>query len=194
MKKIKQKLKLKRVKKAEKALRKALKKEAISIAKEGKKTAYDKGIITWEAHEYASHKKGWLWYSIFVLLFVGSAYLAYRYNAWSFSLALLVFAVVYLLADKKKPKKVPIKLSEMGVKVGNRIYQYSRIRAFWLIYNPPFQKTLHLEVYNDLVSEVEIPLEKQDPTAVHEFLSQRIPELEGKEPGFIDNISKLLKL
>jgi hypothetical protein len=194
MKKIKQRLKIRKVKKTEKSLRKALKKEAISIAKEGRKTAYDEGVLTWKSPEYTIHQKGWLWYSIFVLIFGGSSYLAFRYNSWTFSLALVVFAVVYLLADKKKPKKVPVKLSEIGVKVGTRVYQYSRIRAFWIVYNPPFQKTLHLEVYNEFVSEVEISLEDEDPAEIHQFLAQRIPELEGKEPGFLDNISKLLKL
>jgi hypothetical protein len=194
MKKIKQKLKIRKVKKTERALRKALKKEAVSIAKNGKKTAYDNGVVTWKAPEYTSHRKGWLWYSIFVLIFVASSYLAFIYGSWSFALALTVFAVVYLFSDKKKPKKVSIKLSEIGVKVGTRVYQYSRIRAFWVVYNPPFQKTLHLEVYNELVSEVEIPLPEEDPTEIYQFLAQRIPELEGKEPGFLDNLSKLLKL
>ncbi len=194
MKKIKQNLKIRKVKKTEKALRKALKKEAISIAKEGKKTAYDNGVITWKAPEYTSHRKGWLWYSIFVLIFAASSYLAFIYGSWSFALALAVFAVVYLFSDKKKPKKVSIKLSEIGVKVGSRVYQYSRIRAFWVVYNPPFQKTLHLEVYNELVSEVEIPLPEEDPTEIYQFLAKRIPELEGKEPGLLDNLSKLLKL
>jgi hypothetical protein len=194
VKKIKNKRSFRKAKKAEKNLQKALKKESKRLSKTPQETAYDVGKLTWKAPEFVKIKRGWLWYAIFVTIFIGGGISAYLLDSWSFGLALIAFGAVYLVADRPHPKNVKIILSDLGVKVGNKVYQYNRIKAFWIVYNPPFNQVLNIKVYNELLEEIEIQLGKQDPTEIYEFLSRRLPELEGKEPGFVDNLSKLLRL
>lgn len=192
IKKFSKKIKIRKAKKAEKTLQKALKKEAKILAKKAN-TAFDKGVISWTAPEYIKHRKGGIWYTIFALIFIGGGFAAYLFDSWTFSVALLVFAVTYLILDKKKPKRVPIILSEIGVKVGNKVYQYSRIRAFWLAYNPPFIKTLNIRVHNEYLVDIEIQLDDQDPGRVYQFLSKKLPELEGKKEAFFEQFMKSLR-
>jgi len=194
MKKTKNKRSLRKVKKAEKKLQKALKHESKRLSKTPQETAYDRGKLTWNAPAFVKVRKGWVWYAIFIGVFAAGGVSAYLLDSWSFALALVVFAVTYLVADRPHPKNVRVVLSDLGIKVGKKVYQYNRIKAFWIVYNPPFHQALNLKVYNELLEEVEIQLGKQDPTEVYEFLAQKLPELEGRGPGFVDNLSKLLRL
>lgn len=193
VKKLKHAFKLAKTRRAEKKLHKALKKEAASLANRVD-TAYDKAVISWMAPEYVKFKKGALWYLIFATIFLGGAVLAYIYSSWTFSLVLLVFCASYLLFDRKGPRNVKVILSEVGVKVGNRIYQYGRIRAFWIIYNPPFAKTLSVRVHNEFLVDIEIQLGDQDPSEICEFLSRKLPELEGKSESVSRHFERLFKL
>lgn len=190
---LKHRLKLTKTHRAEKKLHKALKKEAKSLMTRTD-TAYDKPVISWTAPEYVKFKKGILWYLIFATIFLGGAVLAYIYGSWTFSLVLLAFCASYLIFDQKKPKNVKVILSDVGIKVGNRIYQYGRIRTFWIIYNPPFAKTLNIRVHSDFLVDIEIQLGDQDPGEVHRFLSRKLPELEGKTESVSKHFERLFKL
>ena len=191
--KLKNKRAFKKSMKVEKKLQKALKKEAISLEKE-KSTAFDIPVLEWEAQEYVKHQKGVLWYILFAIIFIGGAALAYYCKAWSFSLVLFAFALTYVIYDRKNPKKVKVTLSEIGIKVGRRIYQYGRIQAFWLVYNPPFIKTVNIRVHNEYLVDITIQLGDQDPAELHEFLNKKVPELEGKDEGTLNALSRIFKL
>jgi hypothetical protein len=193
VKKLKLKSKLAKVKREEKRLHKALKREALTLANRID-TAYDKAVISWTAPEYVKFKKGWIWYTIFTVLFLGGAAIAYLFSSWTFSLVLVAFFVVYMIFDQRKPKNVKVILSEVGIKVGSRIYQYGRIRTFWIIYNPPFAKTLNIRVHNEFLVDIEIQLGDQDPTVIYEFLSRKLPELEGKTESLLRHFERLFKL
>lgn len=190
---LKHKLKLSKAKREEKRLHKALKREAKTLANRTD-TAYDKAIISWIAPEYIKLKKGWIWYTIFTVLFLGGAILAYLYSSWTFSLVLVAFFAAYLIFNRKKPKNVKVILSEVGIKVGGRIYQYGRIRTFWIIYNPPFAKVLNIRVHNEFLVDIEIQLGDQDPGVIYEFLSRKLPELEGKTESLLRHFERLFKL
>jgi hypothetical protein len=99
-----------------------------------------------------------------------------------------------MIFDRRKPKNVKVILSEVGIKVGSRIYQYGRIRTFWIIYNPPFAKTLNIRVHNEFLVDIEIQLGDQDPTVIYEFLSRKLPELEGKTESLLRHFERLFKL
>jgi len=179
--------------KTEKKLLKALKKEAKTLANQPD-TAYDKEIISWTAPEYIRYRKSWVWYLLFTAVIWVSSILAYFYISWSFAMALLAFELAYLITELKHPKIVKTIISEMGIKVGNKIYQYGRIRAFWINYNPPYTKSLNIRVYNEFLVDIEIQLGNQNPVEIYNFLSTRLPELQGKSEGFIKTLERLFKL
>ena len=72
----------------------------------------------------------------------------------TFSFAIIAFVVAYYFAHLEHPKDVEVKISNIGIKVGGRKYPYSRIKAFWLIYEPPYIKTLNIRVSEELVSDI----------------------------------------
>lgn len=192
-KKISKKRSLKKAEKVEKKLQKALKKEAVTLEKQ-RKTAYDRAVVSWEAPEFLKHRKGLIWYGIFLLLFLVGAVLAFIYDGWTFALVLAIFPFAYFALDYKKPKKIKIILSDVGIKIGKKIYQYNRIQAFWIHYTPPVTKTLNIRVYGEYLSEIEIQLMDEDPAKIQAFLATKIPAITGKQEGLISILGKLLKI
>ncbi|MFA5820864.1 MAG: hypothetical protein WC873_02050 [Candidatus Gracilibacteria bacterium] len=175
-------------------LRKAQEREATSKA--GKATdssAFDNAIIVWQTPEIIRYQRGNVWSVVMALLVLGLAAIGYFYNAWTFSLVIIVFALVYMLISREKPKIVTVKLSPIGIKVGTRQYPYSQIKHFFLLYQPPFLENLVIR-QNGFTVDVNIPLNGNDPATVREFLKTKITEKEGEKEPITDTLIRLFKL
>lgn len=157
-------------------------------------SAYDEAILSWVTPEAIRHERGTIWKFLIGIALIFTIAWGIVYNAWTFSLAIGVFAVVYYLIHLEHPKDIEIKISNIGIKVGGRKYPYSRIKAFWLIYEPPYIKTLNLRVSGEMVSDITIQLNGQHPADVRQFLMERIPELEGQSEKLSDIFLRLFKI
>lgn len=184
--KIKQKIKNQQIKRAQK-------REARFSALQSEFTAYDEAILAWVAPEMIKHERGLSWKIIVSFLIALAFAWGFVYGSWTFSLALLMALITYYIAHLEHPRDVQIKISEIGVKAGTRKYPYSRIRAFWVIYEPHV-KTLNLRISGDIISDITIQLGTQNPAIVRNFLLEKIPELEGQTEKISDIFIRLFKI
>jgi hypothetical protein len=161
---------------------------------ESQPSAYDNTEISWDAPEHIKHKRGKVWKVIVSALLTAAIVTGFVHQAWTFSLAIVAFALVYYLLNKEHPQDVEISVSNIGIKVGKRRYPFTRIKSFWLVYEPPYTKTLYVRVEGDLVVDVSIQLNDQDPSEVRDFLIERIPEREGHNQSLTEIFSRLLKI
>lgn len=183
IKKIHTKIKARKVRKAqEKELRRSM------------PSAFDHAAIAWIAPEHHDHDRGKFWHVIMTGILLAAVITAFVHNAWTFSLALLAAGFAYYTGHKEKNEHLEVKISEIGIKVGDRKYSYNKIRSFWVHYDPPIAKTLNLKIADDLAGEVTIQLHGQNPAEVREFLIDKIPELSGKREAISDIFAKLFKL
>lgn len=157
-------------------------------------SAFDNAVISWIAPEHIRHKRGRLWKVIVAALLIAAIVTGIAHQAWTFSLAIVVFAIVYYLLNREPAKDVKVSISDIGIKVGKRKYPFTRIKSFWLVYEPPYTKSLYVKVDGELVVDVSIQLNKQDPSEVREFLIEKIPEREGHNQPLAELFSRLLKL
>lgn len=178
---------------AKRALKKAQKMEAKQRAF-ADPSAFDHSVLSWTAPEYIKHEKGLFWKVCAVAFIAIMAAFGFMQDAWTFSMAIIAFAVTYFLVHLEHPRKVEVKLSHIGIKVGNRMYGYGKIKAFWIIYQPPQVKTLNIRVSGGVLTDIDIQLDGQNPAVVREFLLSKIPEMEGKTESFSDAILRLLKI
>lgn len=159
-----------------------------------KKSYYDDHKISWQSPEFLQYKRGLAWKLTALVSILAFAALGYLYLSWTFSLAIVTFAIVYYLLDRKDPKILEVVVSDIGIKVGSRKYPYSKIQGFWIIYNPPYVSTLNLRIKGNALHDVEIQLVNQNPAEIRELLLDKIPEYEGKEESFIDILLSLLRI
>lgn len=158
-------------------------------------SSFDHEKISWFTPEYIKYEKGLLWKVLVILIATALISWGIVSKAWTFSVVMVVFVVVYyLLIHREHPKAVKVVLSNIGIKVGHRKYPYSKIKAFWIIYNPPYTKTLHIRVQNDFAVDIPIYLHHQDPAEIREFLLEKLPELEGHRESFSDILLRIFKI
>ena len=159
-----------------------------------KPTAYDDAVLSWVAPETIKHERGVLWKVIMTITVLASVIGGFCYDSATFSIAIMAFVVAYYFAHLEHPKDVEVKISKIGIKVGARKYSYSRIKAFWIIYEPPYTKTLNIRVAEELITDITIQLDGQNPSQVREFLIEKIPELEGQREKLSDIFLRILKI
>lgn len=157
-------------------------------------SAYDHKLISWTAPEHIRHERGILWKILAAIFVAGTATLGVMYEAWTFSLAVLAFALAYAVFNREEPKNVEIVISTIGIKAGNRKYPFGRIKDFWVIYHPPYTKTLNFHVEGELAVNIEIQLEDQDPSEIRKFMLEKIPERKGQTESVSDLFVKLFKI
>jgi len=164
--------------------------------KKQKKTLnrHDRVVIAWQAPEYIQHHRGKRWYIAALIIVILIAAVSIITDNLTLALAILAFAgVYYYLQTHHPPKNIEIRLTEMGIYVGDRFFPYSNIKSFWIIYHDGV-KTLNLRITRHYHSDIIIQFDGQDPVAVRQYLVGQIPEWEGKEESLSDIFIRLLKL
>lgn len=159
------------------------------------KDKYGEIIISWKAPEFQKVKRGKYW--IFSISFF--AILLLSFSIWQgtypFAIVIILFGIIYFLTHNHEPKIIDIGLTNNGVIFGDRFYSHSEISNFWILFDPSQNlKKLHILVNKELVKNITIELDNQDPSEIRSFLSIHIPEIENKTEGFLDKMIRTLKL
>lgn len=157
-------------------------------------THYDKALLQWSSHLVQDFHRSSRWYltagtglAILVIysLFTGQ---------WTFAAALTVFAGVYYYISVQETPTVEVKVSDIGVKVGKRVYPYTDLKTFWVEYNPPYFQNLHLVTRNRFKPEVSIQIHQINVSDLRTILTRYIPEWAEKQNSLTDNITQSLGL
>lgn len=157
-------------------------------------SAFDEAVISWIAPEAIRHERGTLWKIVMSLVVIGTITFGILYNSWTFSLAIAAFVFAYYIVNLEHPKHLEVKISDIGIKIGNRKYPFSRIKAFWTIYEPPYTATLNIRTTGEITSDITIQLHGQSPSEIRRFLLDKIPELEGQSEKLSDIFLRLFKI
>jgi len=151
-------------------------------------------ILSWIAPEYVKNEKGTVWVTMAISITAGLIAYAILTKSWTMSAAFFMLAIVYFIEHKTKPENIPIEITEMGVKVKDKFYPFSHFKTFWIIYNPPMVKTLHMRFASRNNRDLLIQLGDQDPVKVRNLLLTQLPEWEGKEEAITDILTRVFKL
>lgn len=157
-------------------------------------TAFDDAIHSWVAPEFIRHERGLIWKMVMPLLVFLAAFLGIYFDAWTFSMAIVAFAIVYWIMHRKPPQDVEVLISDVGVKVGNRHYPFVKIKAFWVVYEPPVFNTMYIRVSGDIALDIPIQLVDQHPALIREIMINKVPEMQGQKLSISETIARLLKL
>jgi len=157
-------------------------------------SSFDEAVLSWMAPEFIRYQRGIVWKIMVSVIVAALVVFGYFYDAWTFSLAVIVFAIVYSVVNRKEPKDIQVVVSEIGIKAGFRKYPYSLIKDFCIVYEPPYASELHMRVSNDLAHEIVIQLWGQNPAELRNYLLKHIQEKpEHKEP-LSDALLRLFKI
>lgn len=156
--------------------------------------AFDMPLYEWAAGDYHEHQRGLIWLIAIIAFFSFMVWYAIKTASVTMAVASILLAAIYYITHKNEEDQVHIKISRAGIKVNNKIYPYSRIKAFWIIYHPPFVKTLSFRLYRGGNKEISLQLGHADQEYIRKLLLEYLPEWEGKEESLTEIFSRAFKL
>lgn len=140
--------------------------------------AFDDGVdvgrvlLAWETWEFPPVERSTKWYVLAGLIGLGMLIFAMLTRNFVFALIIIMFAVIMLMRDLRKPERVRVALTSEGVVFNNEFYPYGDIKDFSVIYEPPAVSNLYLGFNGRFSPLVSIPLDDSDPNEVR---SQLLP-------------------
>ena len=178
------------------------------MAEEKAQIHYGEELISWEVPEYDKHERTKHWYtwaliiggfllisSFFSVDFIPDFKVEYQPN-FLFTLIIIIAAIVIILNDGRDPDMVGVILTEEGLIVGRKFYDYDDIKDFSIVYKPRQEvKNLYLEFKNPLKHRLSIPLLDMNPLPIRDILVKYLPEdLDRIHPPASEGLAKLFKI
>lgn len=156
--------------------------------------AEERVLMAWRAPEFIKQDKGIKWFVTAGIAIVLLVLYAIQTHSLTMAMAFIVLAGVYTLSHHRDPRIINIQITTLGIRAGGREIPFNHIKAFWIVYQAPFVKTLKLHTTDQLFSEITLQLQDQEPGEVREVLLKQVPEYEGRSENFIDALIRITKL
>lgn len=132
--------------------------------------------FVWETKLYPSYPRSRSWY---FWLTAGSillvSYALYTSN-FLFAFIILLCAIITVVAGNEESPAVLAQIGELGVVWDGKLYLYRELKAFTVIYQPPYTSVLYIETSGTTQQRIRIPLEDQDPVEVRSHLQAYLKE------------------
>ena len=153
-------------------------------------------IVGWGIPEYNKHQRTQRWYIISAI--VGILFIIYSFFTGNFLFAAIVIigALVIMIHDSQDPMIINFSITDEGLIVGKKFYDYDVIKDFSIVYKPNQDiKNLYFEFKNAIKPRLSIPLDNMDPLPIRENLLKYLPEdLERTDQPLSEALAKLFKL
>jgi hypothetical protein len=156
---------------------------------------HGKLLLEWSFDEYVQPQRGLAWYVVASLIFIGALIYAILTKNFLFILILFLLVFVVVVRSRRPPLKIDLRIFEDGVQVGSRFYEWSELKSFRIVYEPPAVKRLYFDLRPFLLPDFSVPLEDQNPLKVREILKQYLPEdLSREYETLFDRLNRWLKI
>jgi hypothetical protein len=149
----------------------------------------------WSITEYTQHERGIRWYMA-MSVFMGACILFGLFSQnFLFALIIILFAIILFLQSRQRPAHIDFAITDLGIVVGTRFYDYDKLGEFYVIYNPPLTKQLYIETNGMMRPDISISLEDENPIDIRNTLKEFLPEnLTRDTPPFSDAFGTFWKI
>lgn len=149
----------------------------------------------WTIQQYDRHDRSTFWY----ILMIGLGLLLVLYGVitgnFLFSLIIILFSIIIFLQSHQEAPQVPFRITDIGVVVGGKFYEYSEFEGFYLVYKPPHTKTLFLDTKSILQPAIRVPLLDNNPIEVkHSLREFLVEDTEKEEEPLADRAARNWKI
>lgn len=119
------------------------------------------------------------------IIIIGGAFVialvAFFMGNYLLAIFIALAAFVLYAGAGRKPSAVQCAITPRGVKIENRVYEFSDLKSFWIFYDPEDIKELSLESKKTMMPYIRAPLGDTDPVKLRETLLKFIPEKKHEE-------------
>ena len=156
---------------------------------------HNQTVLEWETPEFVPMPRGKKWYMTASVIMIALIAYAIFTDSATMAIVFILLAGLFFMTHKQAPRILTVKLTKLGIIYDKNFYPYNMINAFWVVYHPPYVRSLYLRINKGRSYQyMKIELNYQDPTTVRNVLTREIPEIEGMEERMIDIITRMLRL
>ncbi len=151
-------------------------------------------LLSWKIPEHVRHQRSRLWF--FIVAVIGGLFIVYGVltNDFLFALIIVLFAVVYILMHMQEPPFLDFNITDRGIELGNKKFEYNDITSFWVAAREG-RGSLHLRTKYFSSPLLSIPLDSANPDAVRGVLNKYVTEdASEKEEPLSELLSRRFKL
>ncbi len=152
-------------------------------------------LYSWEAWDKPPLERSRWWYITAGIISSGLVVYAVLTQNYLFALIILMLGIIMLVIGLKKPQRVTIHITNLGIVFHNEFYPFKEMKDFSIVYDPPEVKNLYVDFQSIVKPMLTIDLDDANPNAVRELLLQFVLEnLNREEEHFADILRRLYKL
>jgi len=157
---------------------------------------YGEKIIGWKIPEYDKHDRSKGWYIIVSIVSLLLLLYAFFSGNFLFAVIIVVVALVIILHDGQEPAMLDFSITDEGIMVGRKFYDYDEIKNFAIVYKPRQEvKNIYFEFKSIAKPRLSIPLASMNPLPIRKDLLKYLPEdLERLDQPLSEALAKLFKL
>lgn len=155
----------------------------------------EKELMTWEFPSHERPNRTPVWYVAAAILVVLLLIYAVVTSNFLFAVIVVIVAVLLTFNAYDQPQLIRFSITEKGILLGDRGYDFDEMKSFWVIYNPPTVKTLYLSFRSALRPDLPVRLLDQNPILIRALLLRFLPEDTTKEnENLTDVLNRTFKL
>lgn len=147
-------------------------------------------LFEWIVPEYDKHERPRRWYMIMGTVAAVLILFGMFSGNFLFSLIIILAAIILFLQSQQEPLHVVFAITELGVIVGNRFYEYGELESFYIIYEPPDVKTMFIETDSIFRPRLRVPLVDMNPLDVQAVMRAYLLEDIEKEEPYSDRFAR----
>jgi len=166
------------------------------MVKKGENLHYGNELASWNVPEYEYHERNRLWYIFAItisLLFMVFAFLTQNFL---FAVIIIIAALVIILNDGQKPMNVKFIITDEGILVGRKFYDYDDIKDFSIVYKPRLGvRNIYFEFIGITQPRITIDLKDENPLQIREILLKYLSEdLERTDEPLSEILGRFFKI
>jgi hypothetical protein len=93
----------------------------------------------------------------------------------------------------KEPRILDFMVTDDGIVAGKEIFQYDRIKSFWIFYEEDGSKVISLHMRSIITPYLHIPIGKEDPVKIRECLLHYIEEIK-QEHNIVETLERFFRI
>jgi len=156
---------------------------------------HGQSLAKWNFPEFIKTERSKSWYFVAFVIFAFLLIYALVTVNFLFAVIIIISAIIIVMRNRTEPEQVTVELTEDGLAVDNKFYDYDAVRYFYILYKPPELKNLYFEFKAVTKPRLIVPLENQNPLEIRDILNQYLTEnLEKEEEPASEALRKLFKL
>lgn len=134
------------------------------------------------------------WYIIAISIVVGFAIWGFLTKQYGMSFVVLLVAGVAFFVENNSEDHVTVSIKELGIKVGEKFYDFSRISSYTFIYSGDHAIILRLILSQRGIKSIDLKISNPIASDLKNILPNFVEENPQQDMSFLDRIIYLLKL